>query len=107
MILGGVQRCLRGNGRVVRQLRKELLDCLVGVEAHLRRVRADECPAENAAGKTGQIVSLEGLEGPDRNLGRAGDLPQRHAAALARRTQLAADVTGHWLWAHLPEIAVC
>src|SRR5207302_8096575 len=99
VILGGVQRCVGGRGRVVRKLREEFLDRLVGIEADLRRVRTDECPAENTAGKTRQIVSLERLESADRDLGRSGDLPQRYAAALARRTELAADVTGHSLWA--------
>src|SRR5476649_1929898 len=83
---------MAGGHGIVRELRDELMDRLFGIEADLERIRADERAAEDAAGQARDGISLERLEGADRNLRGVGDLPQRDAAALARLTQPIAEI---------------
>ena len=75
---------------------EEFADGLVGIEPDLDRIRADEGAAEDAAGQLGDVVALERFEGPDRDLGTGGNLPQRDAAPLARLAQPPAKIVdGH------------
>src|SRR5439155_767791 len=62
------------------------------VGAGFRGVGPNECAAEDAAGPTREIVALERLERADRDLRSRGNLAQRHAAALPRRAQPAAEI---------------
>jgi hypothetical protein len=57
----GSRRVASGD-RILRELPHERLNDDLGIETDFERVRSDEAPAEDAAGKARDIVSLERLE---------------------------------------------
>ena len=65
---------------------------LVGIEADLERVRANEGAAKNPARKLGNVVALERVECRRGYLRAGRDLPEGDAAPLARLAELAAEI---------------
>src|SRR5205085_10215980 len=88
--------------RIVGELREKLANRLLRIDADLRGIRADERAREDATGQPRDLVALERFERAHRDLGRVGDLAQRHAALLARLAHAGPEVTvsagdcGHW-----------
>ena len=64
------------------------VDDLVGIEAEVAGVLANETAGEDRSGKGLVIVSLDGFEETFADLGRVGDLLQRNAADLTLAPQL-------------------
>jgi hypothetical protein len=77
----------RGQPLLLHEACLKISDRLVRIQSELGGVRTDERAAENAAGKTRQIIPLEGLERGDRNLRTLCDISEWEAAILSRALQ--------------------
>ncbi len=100
VVLAVLRRGMARRQGVARELRDELLNRGIRVEADLDGVGPHEGAAENAAGQARQLIPLESLERAYRNFRRVRNLAQRDAAALTGLAELAAEAAGDAFCSH-------
>ncbi len=74
------------------QAREVIVDCLLGVEAEVLGVRADESAIEHAARQLLEVFLFDGLQHARADLGDVGNVVERELFLLARFAEFVAEL---------------